>query len=75
MPVFKSFIDYAASRGIYPKQRKEKPFVCRKCGGEMRHIPGTNVYLCENNIEHVMPETGEKFTVPCGNRVFTKYAI
>lgn len=67
MAVFKSFIDYAASRGIHPKQRKEKPFICRKCGGEMRHIPNTNVFLCE-----CIPEGAEN---PCGNRVFTKFAF
>lgn len=63
--VFHSFVEYAASRGLRPKQHKDKPFICRKCGAEMKHIAGTNVYLCEN-----VPEGSKE---PCGNRVFTKF--
>lgn len=67
--VFHSFIDYAASRGIRPRERKERPFTCRKCGGEMKHIPGTNVLLCECERE----VEGKK--VLCGNQVLLRAAF
>jgi len=66
MPVFHSFKDFAASRGLRPKAFKERPFVCRKCGKEMRHIPNTNVVICEN-----VNDKGEV----CGNRVLLKNAF
>lgn len=64
MRVFNSFIELGAAFGVQPKHRKQKPFVCRKCGGVMRNIPGTNVMLCENKTSE-----GKD----CGNRVFTKF--
>lgn len=61
---YNNFIDFAAAEfGIKPKKRKEKPFYCRKCGSEMIHVPGTNVFLCEHKTSD---------GVLCGNRVFTK---
>ena len=43
-----TFNDLGKVFWVSPHRRKEKPFYCRKCGGEMLHIPGTNVLLCEN---------------------------
>ena len=60
--VFNSFAEFAAFKGLRPKERKDKPFYCRKCGKEMRKIPGTNVALCENAKDGVV----------CGNRVLLR---
>ena len=72
MQVFNNFSDLGKAFGVYQKPRKEKPFVCRKCGGVMQHVPGTNVYLCNNMIDF-MDVDGKPKTKECGNRVFTKY--
>ena len=72
MQVFNNFSDLGAAFGIHAKSRKDKPFTCRKCGGVMRHIPGTNVYLCEEEIDY-MGENGEPRKKVCGNRVLTKF--
>lgn len=38
--------------GIKPKQPKpEKQRKCNQCGGKLIHVPGTNVYICENEHE------------------------
>lgn len=58
-----NFIELGKVFGLSPRKRKEKPFVCRKCGEVMKHISGTNVFLCEGKL----PDGKE-----CGNRVFTK---
>lgn len=63
--------------GYKPKQRKQKEkFVkCRACGGKMRNIEGTNVWICDNPVEKekfVKNEAGEKVktkvTEACGHR-------
>ena len=61
--VFKSFLELGKSFGVSPKEKKDKPFHCRRCGKVMKHIPGTNVFLCEGRLSD-----GSE----CGNKVFTK---
>lgn len=42
-----SLAELGKAWGIAPKQAKEpKPRKCFRCGGEMRHIEGTNVFVC-----------------------------
>lgn len=65
MQKFNSFVDLGRVFGVSPKERKNKDFHCRKCGGVMRHIPGTNVFVCEN----------EKDGITCGHRVLTAKAF
>lgn len=54
-------------RGKKPVERKTPaapaPRKCFKCGGEMKHIPGTNIFTC--NGEHMFknPKTGKE--EPC----------
>ena len=72
MQVFNNLSDLGKAFGIHQKQRKEKPFFCRKCGEVMRHIPGTNVYLCDHVFEEKDPN-GEVKLRACGNRVLTKH--
>ncbi len=64
MRVFNSFQDLGKVFGVHPKERKEKPFNCRKCGNPMKHIPGTNVFLCLH-----VDDNGKE----CGNRVLAKF--
>ena len=66
--VLHSLNDLGAAFGIPAKKRREnnKPFYCRKCGGVMRHIPNTNVFLCENEMED---------GAICNHRVLTGHAF
>ena len=43
-----------------PRPVKNK--TCRKCGGEMVNVPGTNVFICQGK--------GGK---PCDNRTYAKH--
>ena len=63
MQVFNTFAELGKAFGVFPRKRAEKPFVCRRCGKVMTHVPQTNVYICEN---------ADKEGKICGNRVFTK---
>lgn len=33
------------------KVQREKFARCRKCGGQMKYLTGTNVLICENTVE------------------------
>ena len=63
---FNNFADLGKAFGLKVRQRKQRPFLCRKCGEEMRHVSGTNVFLCDG----VLPDGSA-----CGNRVLTKSVI
>lgn len=54
--------------GIHKRQRKEKDFYCKACGGKMKRV--SNVLICENMVE--VEEDGKKVTKPCGNRVIMR---
>lgn len=42
-----SFADLGKVWGLAPKQKGEsKSRKCFRCGGEMRHIDGSNVFVC-----------------------------
>lgn len=42
-----SLSELGVAWGLAPRQHKEpKPRKCFRCGGEMRHIEGTNVFVC-----------------------------
>lgn len=58
--VFKSFKEMGKAVGIKEREEKrsEKARFCKKCGSKMRHIAGTNVYICDG-----AKENGD----PCGN--------
>lgn len=44
---FSSFAEFGRAMGVTPKARKDAPTVkCAVCGGDMRHIDGTNVFMC-----------------------------
>lgn len=65
MKTFATFEELGKAFGISKRPRKQKPFICKKCGGEMYHVPQTNIFLCEN----------EKDGKVCGHRVFTARAF
>lgn len=67
MKTFATFEELGKAFGISKRQRKQKPFICKKCGGEMYHVPQTNIFLCENKI-------GDEGKV-CGHRVLTQRAF
>lgn len=47
MKKFNCFSDYGKFRGIKPRQPKTPAEVkCKVCGSVMRHVPGTNVFVC-----------------------------
>lgn len=45
-----------------PSSRPEKAKKCRKCGADMTHPAGTNVYIC----------TGKKDGKDCGNVFYSR---
>lgn len=61
MKKFQSFKELGRVMGIR-KEKEDKPKTkrCRKCGGVMNNVPGTNVFLC----------TGKTDDGPCENRAF-----
>lgn len=63
--IYTSFQELAASRGLHPPKPIHKPQTCRRCGAVLREIPGTNVMVCDGEIEN--KETQKK--EPCGNRI------
>lgn len=62
---YTSFQELAASRGIFPPAPTHKDQTCRRCGAVLREIPGTNVMVCDGEIEN--KETKKK--EPCGNKI------
>ena len=62
---YTSFQEFAASRGIFPPKPIAKSQTCRKCGAVLRPVPGTNVMVCDGEIEN--KETKKK--EPCGNKI------
>ena len=63
--IYTSFREFGASRGIHQPKPTSKPQTCRRCGAVLREIPGTNVMVCDGEIEN--KETKKK--EPCGNRI------
>ena len=43
---FGSFTDIGRFFGVTPKSGRDRGFICRRCGREMRRVEGTNVVLC-----------------------------
>ena len=66
--VLHSLNELGIAFGLKQKKRRDgsKPVYCRECGGIMKHVPGTNVFLCENE-----KEDGSV----CGRRFLAKYAF
>lgn len=60
---FTSFEDMGVAMGVTKKGKRERSKICNRCGSEMIHLPGTNVYLCEGKAEN-----GDD----CGNRLFIR---
>lgn len=45
---FKSFAEVGKALGVKaPKAAKEKERKCEKCGNPLRHVAGTNVWMCD----------------------------
>lgn len=75
---YATFGEAARALGIKVKEpavKSEKPKKCRKCGGDLRHIAGTNIYVCDNSItrEDTLPDgTACDVVEPCGNVVIAR---
>ena len=62
--------EFAEALGIKPeKQRPGKAMKCIKCGKPMRQVIGTNVWICDGQVEQ--EKDGVKKLVPCGHRAVT----
>lgn len=77
MTYYKSFTEIAPLFGIVPLPSKtERARKCKFCGGNMTHIEGTNVYVCQNMITKTKKnkETNETYEVEemCGNTIYSK---
>lgn len=44
------------------KSQREKFAKCRECGGQMTYVPGTNILVCENEVEKTRTITHEDGT-------------
>lgn len=45
---------------------------CNKCGAPLRHIPDTNVWVCDGMRTIKDEQTGEKIQVPCNHKVLSR---
>ena len=67
--VFDSFAALGKAFKVKPAEpATPKSMKCRKCGSVMRNVPGTNVFICDGQVEKA--EGKEKHMEPCGNRAF-----
>ena len=66
MKSFATFAELGAALNIHrkPAEKKSISKKCFKCGGDMVQVPGTNVYVCQEN--------GNK---PCDERETVHYAL
>lgn len=73
---YATFGEAARALGIKVKEpavkseKSEKIKKCRKCGGDLRHIAGTNIYVCNGSVtrENTSPDgTTCSVVEPCGN--------
>lgn len=55
--VLHSFAELGGVFGIKPKPRRERPYICRKCGAPMRRVADTNVYFCTGTNDEGNPCT------------------
>ena len=62
---YTSFQEFAASRGIFPPKPTVESQTCRRCGAVLRAIPGTNVMVCDGEVENKETKKME----PCGNKI------
>lgn len=51
------------------ESQRKKFATCRICGGQMKYLSGTNLFICENEIE----KDGEKTTCNNINMVDVQY--
>lgn len=57
--VFHSFQELGAAFGVPQKKpRKERTYYCRNCGGALRHVGNSNVYLCDGVTKENKPCNG-----------------
>lgn len=69
--VYNSFAALGEAMGIKAPIIKEKPRNCKNCGQPLRHINGTNVYVCDYaNVEDKEFHNGTQVQVftRCGNK-------
>lgn len=64
--VFDSLAALGAAFGMKSEEREVSGKSCRKCGGQMRYIPGSNVWVCGNPLKD-----GKGI---CNNRIITRNA-
>ena len=76
--IYKSFADAAKMIGIKVKNstvEKIKEKECPNCGNTLRHIEGTNVWICDwAKLEDMVTKDGANVQVftTCGNMVFAE---
>jgi ssDNA-binding Zn-finger/Zn-ribbon topoisomerase 1 len=64
----------AKEKEVDKTKKREKFAKCKQCGGQMTYVPGTNILVCENEVEKKMKRTLEDGstieeikTTRCGN--------
>lgn len=71
---FTSLEALAKALGIKSKKEVEKTRKCKNCGEPLRHIQGTNTWLCDTvhlTDEKLKDGTEVQVFTPCGNVVLS----
>ena len=54
------------------RNRQSAERKCNKCGAVLRHIPDTNVWVCDGKRKVTDPDTKEQVLVDCNHKVLSR---
>jgi hypothetical protein len=54
------------------KKQQSAERKCNKCGAVLRHIPDTNVWVCDGKRKVTDPDTKEQVLVDCNHKVLSR---
>lgn len=54
------------------KKNQQAERKCNKCGAVLRHIPDTNVWVCDGKRKVTDPDTKEQVLVDCNHKVLSR---
>lgn len=56
----------------FDKKQQQSVRKCNKCGAVLRHIPDTNVWICDGKRKVTDPDTKEQVLVDCDHKVLSR---
>lgn len=69
---FNSFKEVAAAMGMKAPKVKAETRKCKNCGGPLRHVEGTNVWVCDFfklEDQKLSEDVEVQVFTKCGNKV------